>query len=260
MNIWDRDNSGASAIGAFFDIDGTLLPGPSLEWRFIAYLLAHDEIPTANARRWLAQAARTCLVHPRAAIFSNKRYLAGLRESLVADWEKSLEARGGKPLSFSPGGLQQIAWHLAQRHRVFLVSGTLEPLAHVAERRITYAPERLGVCATRLEVRGDYWTGRIGGEHMSGGAKARALRGLAERHGLALERSYAYGNSIKDAAMLDLAGHPRAVNPSWRLTDFALSRGWEIRAWRDAAATAPAGSASDANGEADAALAAKGAP
>ena len=45
-------------IGAFFDLDGTLLAAPSLEWSFVTYLASRDEIGVANVARWLAHAAR----------------------------------------------------------------------------------------------------------------------------------------------------------------------------------------------------------
>lgn len=225
-------------VGAFFDIDGTLLGAPSLEWRFIAYLLAHDEIPTRNAWRWLLHAMKEMLFLPRTVIFRNKRYLSGLRESLVTDWEQSLVAAdtAGVPrLRFSAAGLQKIDWHLAQQHRVFLVSGTLEPLAHVAQRWLCRSLRRdTGVRATQLGSCDGRWTGALAGEHRSGSAKARALWDLAERHGLALASSYAYGNAISDAPMLEAVGHPRAVNASSRLAHLALIRGWEACEWREA--------------------------
>jgi HAD superfamily hydrolase (TIGR01490 family) len=235
-----------SQIGALFDIDGTLLPPPSLEWRFIAYLLARDQIPTRNAWRWLAQATKTFALHLRAAILANKQYLHGLRESLVADWDQSLDAAHCRPLRFEPAGLDRLDWHLSQQHRVFLVSGTLEPLARVTQQRLGRA---LDVRATRLKISAGHWTGDIAGRHMSGGAKADALLDLAKKYEIALDRSYAYGNSIKDAPMLESVGHPRAVNPSWRLADFALSRGWEICSWPQPPVL------TDANGNAEPSLA-----
>lgn len=224
-------------VGAFFDIDGTILPAPSLEWRFIAYLLTRDQIPARNVWRWLAHAMKRAMVHPRNPISGNKRYLSGLRESLVSDWERSLEARaraGAAGLGFSAAALERIDWHLAQQHRVFLVSGTLEPLAAVAKRTIR---RDVGVCATRPEICDGHWTGALAGEHMSGNAKARAIRELAQRHGLALARSHAYGNTISDRPMLEAVGHPRAVNASWRLRHLALSRSWKTSVWRGASAS-----------------------
>jgi HAD superfamily hydrolase (TIGR01490 family) len=220
-------------IGAFFDIDGTLLPSPSLEWRFIGHLLAQDKIGSADVGRWLVHCARNLLRDPRDATIGNKRYLAGLAESLVADWESSLDpAIPG----FFAEGIGRIAEHLAQGHRVFLISGTLEPLARAVARRL---PGQIEVCATRLEMRGAHWTGRLAGEHMSGEAKARAIRALAVRYGLALWDSYAYGNSITDLPMLDSVGHRAAVNPSSRLRRITRNESWQTCDWTQASAAVP---------------------
>ena len=71
---------------------------------------------------------------------------------------------------------------------------------------------------------------------MSGEAKARAIRGLAARFGLALWDSYAYGNSVSDLPMLDSVGHRVAVNPRSRLRRIARSEGWQSCDWAKPAA------------------------
>ena len=70
-------------IGAFFDIDGTLLPAPSLEWRFAGYLLTHDKICGTNIIRWLAHHAATLLDASRTPFKANKCYLARVRAHAV---------------------------------------------------------------------------------------------------------------------------------------------------------------------------------
>ncbi|MBZ5694337.1 MAG: HAD family phosphatase [Acidobacteriia bacterium] len=217
--------SSPQRIGAFFDLDGTLLPAPSLEWRFVGHLLAQDEIGGADVARWLARFAKTLRHDPRDATLGNKLHLAGLRESLAANWADSLAP--GSPELFA-GGVERVAWHIAQGHRVFLVSGTLACLARVVAHRLPGAAE---VCATELEVRDARWTGRLAGEHMSGEAKARTVRSLAARFGLSLWDSYAYGNSVSDLPMLDSVGHPVAVNPPARLRRIARSEGWPSADW-----------------------------
>lgn len=225
--------SSPERIGAFFDLDGTLLPRPSLEWRFIAYLLAREEMGGAEIGRWLARCAKTLLLDPRSATRGNKVYLAGLRESLAADWQDSLAP--GSPQFFA-AGIERMAWHLAQGHRVFLVSGTLEPLARAAARHL---PGPVEVCATLLETRGGCWTGRIAGAHVSGEAKGRAVRSLAARFGLALWESYAYGNSVADLPMLDAVGRRVAVNPRAGLRRIARREDWESCVWAKPAAATP---------------------
>jgi HAD superfamily hydrolase (TIGR01490 family) len=221
-------------VGAFFDIDGTLLDSPSLEWRFTGYLLAHDEIGNENVARWLAGFAKNLLRDPRAATLDNKRHLAGLRESTVDDWANSLAEN---PPEFFADGIERVAWHVAQGHRVILLSGTLAPLALAVTR---YLPGPLEVCATALEVCDGCLTGRLAGERMSGRAKARALRRIAARWGLSLWNSYAYGNALTDLPMLDAVGRRVAVNPSGRMRRIALDEGWQSCDWTGLATAASA--------------------
>jgi len=218
--------SAPEKIGAFFDLDGTLVAPPSVEWRFAGFLLARDELGTVDIARWLGHFAKKILPDPRGATLGNKRYLAGLPESLAVDWENSLE-EAAPPIY--PAAMERMVWHWTQGHRVFLVSGTLDFLARAVARRLPGVAE---VCATQLEMSGGHWTGRLIGEHMSGDAKARAVRNLAAKFGLSLWDSYAYGNSTSDLPMLDSVGHRVAVNPPSRLARIAQSEGWPACDWR----------------------------
>jgi HAD superfamily phosphoserine phosphatase-like hydrolase len=225
-------------IGAFFDLDGTLLPAPSLEWRFIAYLLAHNKISLANIARSFAQCTRILLRDLNAAIYGNKEYLAGLRESLASGWASSL-LPGSLPIF--AGGLHRIRWHLARQHQIFFVSGTLEPLARTVASTVDrtmarQVPAHIEVFATRLEVCDARWTGALAGEHQSTEAKARKIRVIAAERGLNLARCFAYGNAMADLPMLSAVGFPSAVNPSSRLERVARVRGWQIWNWKELAA------------------------
>jgi HAD superfamily hydrolase (TIGR01490 family) len=223
----------AETIGAFFDLDGTLLPPPSLEWRFIAFLLARDELGGAACVRWLAHFAKSVLRDPSAATDANKMYVAGLRQSLAADWEDSLALR---PVPLFAGAMERVTWHAAQGHLIFVVSGTLEPFARAVARGI---PRCVEVCASALEARDGHWTGRLASEHVSGEAKERAVRRLAARYAIELGRSYAYGNCLADVPMLRSIGNPVAVNPGMRLGRIARRRGWQACEWKELLATAP---------------------
>lgn len=210
---------------AVFDLDGTLLPSPSLEWRFLLHLLDHDQIASAQLHQWLARFAKKILWNRRAAVEQNKLYLAGLPESLVEDWEKTLSTR---PLPFFAEGLRMVAWHQSQGHRVFLISGTLAPLARVAADRLD---GRVEIRATEPDAIDGRWTGFINGEHCSGEAKAQTIRDLSSQFGLDLRQSYAYGNDLRDFPMLAAVGRPCAVNPSARLKLAARKRGWPTCSW-----------------------------
>jgi putative phosphoserine phosphatase/1-acylglycerol-3-phosphate O-acyltransferase len=216
----------APSIAAFFDLDGTLLPRPSLESRFVAHLLKRGEIGCADIFRWLWYSANSLLRGQQSGIAGNKTYLAGLRESVAAEWADSLAAQSVK---FVEGGLQHVAWHVSQEHRIVFVSGTLAPLARAVASRLAV---EIDVIATELEVTGETWTGQLAGPHVSGQQKARAVLAFAKQHALELEQSYAYGDRISDLPMLESVGHPIAVNPDSRLERTARLRGWPICEWR----------------------------
>src|SRR5205823_3518318 len=66
--------------------------------------------------------------------------------------------------------------------------------------------------------------GRYTGElefYAYGPHKAAAIREAAERDGIDLAASYAYSDSITDAPMLEIVGHPVAVNPDRELARLA---------------------------------------
>jgi HAD superfamily hydrolase (TIGR01490 family) len=217
--------SKARLVAAFFDLDGTLLPGPSVEWRFIGYLLNRDAILSAHLWGRLSRFLKLIFLDPCAASVGNKLYLAGLRENLVPEWENS-GAPGSLP--FFAEGIDCVAQHLAREHHIVLVSGTLAPLARVIAHQL---PGSVEVCATELEVLDGRWTGRLGGDHLRGEAKARAVRALAMKFGWDLEQSYAYGNEMADLPMLRSVGRPVAVNPSVRLARRAREFGWPVCRW-----------------------------
>ncbi|MGA8143708.1 MAG: HAD-IB family hydrolase [Candidatus Acidiferrales bacterium] len=212
-------------IGAFFDLDGTLLRPPSLEYRFIAYLLARDEIRVASVRRWLGYCAKTLLRDPGGATLANKRYLAGIHESVVREWADEVVSSG---LPLFGKGIGRVRWHIERGHQVFVISGTLAPLARAIA---PYLPGCAEVCGTEVEIVDSYFTGRLVGAHMSFDVKARIVRKLAATHAFDLTQSFAYGNEISDAKMLEAVGHPAAVNPSWKFARTARKRGWIVYKW-----------------------------
>jgi HAD superfamily hydrolase (TIGR01490 family) len=231
-------------IAAFFDMDGTLLPYPSLEWRFIRYLLQRKALGASNAAKWLVRAARLFSRGPRAAMEANKLYLAGISRSFASDWANQIVSNCSQRLQIFEEGKDRIAWHQSHGHKVFLVSGTLAPLANVVAELLPGTVEALATeLATELatgspnnDQNSAIWTGALAGAHMVGEAKRDCLLTLTKKHDLNLSVSYAYGDSIADCAMLECVGHPEAVNPSWSLGHVARKRGWALSRWRVTAA------------------------
>lgn len=245
-------------VAAFFDLDGTLMPLPSLERRFFRALRHRREIPLTNYLLWLWEALKLLPRGMSAVTHANKMYLKGLpvlnesgaenqndspahKSGQTGEGQASAPPRRAPRWSvphFFEDGVKRLTWHAVQGHALVIVSGTLEPLAKAAVRALeTELADReiaavIRVCASRLEEGDGKWSGRIFGEAMFGEAKARAIFTLAEEMGLDLSQCWAYGDSPQDRWMLAVAGTPVAVNPSARLAKIAKNRDWTQLRWR----------------------------
>jgi len=247
-------------VAAFFDLDGTLMPTPSLEKRYFAVLRYQRLIGIKNYFLWLREAARLAPRGINQILHENKMYLWGVRvdeESggmgisarlgVEDEGEGKVQGNGGKkrerrrqarvPVPLFPEAVERVAWHAERGHLIVIVSGTLEILAERAAREVEAELGARGlvctvrVCATRLEQSDGRWTGRTAGEAMFGEAKARAIRRVAAEEDLDLRRCFAYGDSSSDRWMLEAVGRPAAVNPSNDLARIARRNEWTVLQW-----------------------------
>ncbi len=90
-------------VAAFFDIDGTLVPEPSLERRLFRELRRTCAIGWTNYARWGMEAVRLLPRGLTAIAHGNKSYLRGLRE------EQILEVV--EPIAFFEEGVARAEWH-----------------------------------------------------------------------------------------------------------------------------------------------------
>jgi HAD superfamily hydrolase (TIGR01490 family) len=90
--------------------------------------------------------------------------------------------------------------------------------------------EMLGVdrvVATRMVTVDGRYTGEID-FYAYGENKAVAIRQVAAEMGYDLADCWAYSDSITDLPMLEVVGHPTAVNPDRGLRRVAVERGWPV--------------------------------
>src|SRR6516164_3574191 len=229
----------SARVAAFFDLDGTLMPWPSLERRFFRLLRDRREIPLENYVLWLREALKL-LPHGMSRVAQgNRMYLAGVKtfeESSTGNRSGSSGREGGhqdgqasEPPKHNPRspvprfleeGVERVTCHAMLGHRIVIVSGTLEPLANAAARSLEAEisargfAARIRTCATRLRETNGKWTGEILGEPMLGEAKARAVCALAEEMQLALPQCWAYGDSSEVRRIAQKRGWP-----IWRTAD-----------------------------------------
>jgi HAD superfamily hydrolase (TIGR01490 family) len=121
--------------------------------------------------------------------------------------------------------LELIRAHQAAGRRVYLISASPEEIVAPLGRHLGIDATIATTC--RLDDDGRY-TGEVD-LYAYGPFKAEAIRDEAERHGIDLDRSYAYSDSATDLPMMRLVGHPVAVNPDRELLKAAQAEGWEVK-------------------------------
>jgi len=216
---------------AFFDVDGTVVrsnivwPYVHLRMRELHPLLRVPWVP------WFACKAVIYLIVDSfdRALF-NRLFYRNYRGRAVSSAAEM--ARICLESYFTPrlltGAEARIKELQGQGYRVVLVTGSLDFL-------IAPLAERLGirdVIAARLEARDGQFTGALQGAPVSDAEKAVQVREFAERCGIDLAESHAYGDSIADLPMLEAVGHPHAVSPAPRLRRAAQERSWPVLEWR----------------------------
>ncbi|RVW00279.1 HAD-IB family hydrolase [Rhodococcus xishaensis] len=116
-----------------------------------------------------------------------------------------------------------IADHKARGHDVVIVSASGEEVVSP----IAGALGATHSTATRMVIEDGRYTGDVE-FYCYGKGKVEAMQELAESQGYDLAQCYAYSDSVTDLPMLEVVGHPTAVNPDRALRRTASENGWPI--------------------------------
>jgi phosphoserine phosphatase len=143
--------SSEGGIVAFFDLDGTLLAAPSVERRFILYLLMRGLIGPAQFARCAARFITNITRNRRVAIGANKAHFSGMSIRCVDEWSRRLASH---PVKLFSAGLGRLELHFAQGHRIFLITGAPTPLAELVGSHFSVP---MTIVGTQLEARGASW-------------------------------------------------------------------------------------------------------
>ncbi|MFC5204309.1 HAD family hydrolase [Streptomyces kaempferi] len=220
---------------AFFDLDETLLSGKSM----IDFLRSAPESLWAPGQEGAPGPGRT---HGQAGLEKladlsrrgadraemNRAYyqlyagvaLSSLRAAGRA-WYRDFTSR---PEPYVSASVAALAEHRRAGHMVVLVSGSAHPLVDPAAEALR---AELTLC-TELEVDDKgLLTGRVT-RTMIGTDKARAVTELRERHGVAAEDCFAYGDHASDLAMLRAVGTAVVVGEDPVLLRHARQEGWSV--------------------------------
>lgn len=223
-----RNGPLGSKVGAFFDLDQTLLAGFSATAFLRERIAAGGVSPRELADTFYGTLAfglgRTGFSGFLAATTAAYR---GLEESVLeAIGEETFVKHLARQIY--PESRALVEAHRAVGHTVAIVSAAtryqVEPLAR--DLGIEH------VLCTRLEVENGRFTGGIVRPTCYGEGKLVAARELALREGIDLEQSYFYTDSVEDLPLLEAVGRPRPTNPDRRLAQIAKERLWPVRRFR----------------------------
>jgi HAD superfamily hydrolase (TIGR01490 family) len=215
----------APRIGAFFDMDKTLIAENSGSL-YMKYRYERGEVDGWELAKGLV---------------AYLRYKAGVLDIRAFTQQAMLEFRGESERKLLreardfvhqlvlptvyPEAIEAIRHHQQLGHVVTIVSGAtkfvVKPLA-----------EALGIrhyLYTRLEVEHGRFTGRVIDPICFEEGKIYWLQQFIDERGIDLAKSWFYTDSITDLPLMDLVGHPVAVNPDPFLFRAARGRGWPIK-------------------------------
>jgi putative phosphoserine phosphatase / 1-acylglycerol-3-phosphate O-acyltransferase len=209
-------------VGAFFDLDGTLIAGYSASVFYQEFIRRRQMSAVDIARSVgaaLDQSVRGSDVSRLVEIAAGS--FRGRPEEELTELGERLFVQRIAGMIY-PDSRRIVRAHQRMGHTVALASSATR--YQVAQLADDFGIEHL--LTTVLEVVDGVFTGALGGDVLWGPAKARAVRAFAKEHGVDLRRSYGYGNGDEDMYFLDAVGFPRALNPQPGLTKVAADRGW----------------------------------
>lgn len=218
--------SGSADAAAFFDLDRTLMSGSSaLYFGKAAYRegllplkrLVVDGTSALMFRLFGASDEQSEAVRDR--ILAT---VAGVR----ADTLTSLAPQVIEELlpKIKPEASALLDMHREAGRDVYIISAS--PIEIVGE--LAGALEITGGLGTQSEIVDGVYTGQLAAPFCYGEGKADVIRRLSAEQSYDLTKCYAYSDSASDLPMMQIVGHPVAVNPDRSLMSIAHRRGWPV--------------------------------
>lgn len=214
-----------SKIGAFFDLDGTLVAG------FTAIILTQERLlrrdmgvgellgmVQAGLSHTLGRLEFEDLIGKAAAALTG-RLLDDLEEVGERMFVQRIESR------IYPEMRELVRAHMARGHTVVLSSSALTIQVNPVARFLGI-PNML---TNKFETTEDgMLTGGVEKPILWGPGKAAAVQRFAAEHDIDLKDSYFYADGDEDVALMYLVGNPRPTNPEGKMAAVANRRGWPI--------------------------------
>ncbi|MBV9318776.1 MAG: HAD-IB family hydrolase [Mycobacterium sp.] len=212
-------------IGAFFDLDGTLVAG------FTGVILTQERFRRREMGVGeLISMVQAGLNHQLGRIEFEELILTAskaLRGRALSDMDEVGERLFAQKIEsrIYPEMRELVRAHLSRGHTVVLSSSALtiqvDPVA-----RFLGIPNTL---TNKFETdENGILTGGVVKPILWGSGKAAAVQKFAAEHEIDLQDSYFYADGDEDVALMYLVGNPRPTNPEGKMAAVARRRGWPI--------------------------------
>jgi len=220
-----------SHIGAFFDLDRTLIKGFSAKEFFQNRLFSGK----MTRKEVIAQFSGMMVY-----AMGNKNFagLAAMGAQGVKGVSESVFIEDGEEVylkhlanAIYPESRALVDAHLAMGHTVAIISAATPYQVNPVARDLGIEH----VMCTRMEVSKGKFTGAIIEPACWGEGKAKAAIDLTNKFKLDLSKSHFYTDSAEDLPLLEIVGHPHPINPDEELSKLSYDNDWNIVRFNDEA-------------------------
>jgi putative phosphoserine phosphatase / 1-acylglycerol-3-phosphate O-acyltransferase len=212
-------------VGAFFDLDGTLVAG------FTAVILTQERLRRRDMGLGeLIGMVQAGLNHQLGRIEFEQlisKASSALRGRPLSDLEEIGERLFAQRIEsrIYPEMRELVRAHLARGHTVVLSSSALTIQVGPVARFLGI----LNTLTNKFETDKDgVLTGGVAKPILWGPGKAAAVQRFAAENDIDLKDSYFYADGDEDVALMYLVGNPRPTNPEGKMAAVARRRGWPI--------------------------------
>jgi putative phosphoserine phosphatase / 1-acylglycerol-3-phosphate O-acyltransferase len=225
-------------IGAFFDLDGTLVAG------FTVAAISRDRLRRREVGPAEFLHMMQLAVTYRLGRSQFENVIEGAVRSARGQLAEDVEEIGERVFQQSIADLiypemrELVRAHQRRGHTVVLSSSALTMQAEPVAR---YLGIEHVVCNRFVVDEIGMLTGEIERPVVWGPSKATSVQRFAAEHHLDLRSSYFYADGDEDLALMYLVGQPRPVNPGPRLARVASRRGWPVLRFRSRGDAGPLG-------------------
>lgn len=223
-------------IGAFFDLDGTLVAG------FTGVIMTRDRLRRgqmgvgefigmvqAGINHQLGRSEFEDLIGKGA------RMLHGNSMSDLDELGERLFIQHVRDRIY-PEMRAMVRAHMARGHTVVLSSSALTVQVEPVARFLGID----NVLSNKFKVDEEgLITGEVEEPVIWGPGKAHAVQKFSAANGVDLSKSYFYADGDEDVALMYLVGNPRPTNPAGKLASVAQKRGWPILKFSSRAGSSP---------------------